>query len=107
MSGTRTLTEVVGLDVAKDLTLTARTVDGTEAHRLGLATRVAPDLEAAHRVADELVSQLVAHDAHALAAAKRLLDGAAHGSAPRAFARERRAQLRLLRRLDRSGLPGR
>ncbi|GAA5164598.1 crotonase/enoyl-CoA hydratase family protein [Ornithinimicrobium tianjinense] len=107
MSGTRTLTEVVGLDVAKDLTLTARTVDGTEAHRLGLVTRVAGDLAAAHGVTDELVSQLVAHDRGALASAKRLLDGAARGSAHRAFARERRAQLGLLRRLDRSGLPGR
>ncbi len=104
MGGTRTLTEVVGLDVAKDLTLTARSVDGTEAVRLGLATRVAVDAAA---VADELVSQVVRHDPRAVARAKRLLDGAVTAPAYLTLARERRTQLALLARLDRTGLPGR
>lgn len=102
MSGTRSLVEVVGLDVAKELTLTARLVGGTEAHRLGLVTRVADDPVAA---AEELVAQMVTHDRVALGRAKRLLDGAVTSSPRRAFARERRAQLGLLRRMDRSALP--
>jgi enoyl-CoA hydratase/carnithine racemase len=104
MSGIRTLTEVVGLDVAKDLTLTARSVTGEEAARLGLATRVAADPAAA---ADELVAQVVRHDREAVARAKRLLDRAVTAPAYLTLARERRAQLALLARLDRSGLPGR
>lgn len=104
MSGIRSLTEVVGLDVAKELTLTARMVGGEEAVRLGLATRVAEDPMAA---AAELVAQMVAHDRETLARAKKLLDGAVGSSPRRVFARERRAQLRLLARMDRSGLPGR
>ncbi|MFK5634413.1 MULTISPECIES: crotonase/enoyl-CoA hydratase family protein [unclassified Ornithinimicrobium] len=102
MSGTRSLVEVVGLDVAKDLTLTARLLSGAEAHRLGLVTRVADDPLAA---AEELVAEMVTHNREALGRAKRLLDGAVSSSPRRAFARERGAQLGLLRRMDRSALP--
>jgi enoyl-CoA hydratase/carnithine racemase len=104
MSGTRTLVELVGLDVAKELTLTARTFSGEEAHRLGLVTRVADE---PHTVAADLVAQITAHDAEAVARGKRLLDRAVTASARSAFRRERLAQLRLLARLDRGGLPGR
>ena len=55
----------------------------------------------------DLVGQMAAHDREALARAKKLLDGAVTASPRRTFARERRAQLRLLARMDRSGLPGR
>lgn len=103
MSGIRSLTEVVGLDVAKELTLTARSVAGEEAVRIGLATRVADDPVAA---AQELVAQMITHDRTALARAKKLLDGAVGSGPRRVFARERRAQLGLLARMDRSGLPG-
>ncbi len=104
MSGTRSLVELVGLDVAKDLTLTARLLDGQEAHRLGLVTRVADD---PHAAALELVGQMTEHDPVALARGKRLLDRAVGATARATFARERRAQLRLLARMDRRGLPGR
>lgn len=104
MSGTRSLVELVGLDVAKELTLTARTVSGTEAHRLGLVTRVANDPQAE---ASALVSEMVAHDRDALARGKRVLDRAVTSSARSTFRRERRAQLGLLARMDRRGLPGR
>jgi enoyl-CoA hydratase/carnithine racemase len=40
MTGTQLLPQVVGLDVAKELTFTGRMVDGEEAVRIGLATRV-------------------------------------------------------------------
>ena len=44
---TRALTELLPLDVAKELTLTARRIEGTEAARIGLATRVSEDPVAA------------------------------------------------------------
>jgi enoyl-CoA hydratase/carnithine racemase len=40
MTGTQMLPRLVGLDVAKELTLTGRVVTGTEAVQLGLATRL-------------------------------------------------------------------
>jgi enoyl-CoA hydratase/carnithine racemase len=40
MTGTQLLPQVVGLDVAKELTFTGRMVEGEEALRIGLATRV-------------------------------------------------------------------
>ena len=39
MTGTQLLPELVGRDVAKELTYTARVVSGEEAVRIGLATR--------------------------------------------------------------------
>ncbi len=43
MTGTQLLPELVGRDVAKDLTFTGRMVSGAEAVALDLATRVEPD----------------------------------------------------------------
>jgi enoyl-CoA hydratase/carnithine racemase len=43
MSITRTLPRLVGIDVAKELTMTARVFSGDEAHRLGVVTHVAHD----------------------------------------------------------------
>ncbi|HSP60774.1 MAG TPA: crotonase/enoyl-CoA hydratase family protein [Ornithinimicrobium sp.] len=103
MGGVRSLVELVGLDVAKELTLTARSVGGTEAADLGLVTRVADD---PHAAATGLVAQMVGHDRRALGRAKHLLDGAVGARARTVFARERRAQLGLLARMDRSGVPG-
>jgi enoyl-CoA hydratase/carnithine racemase len=40
MTGTQLMPRVVGLDVAKELTFTGRMVEGDEAVRIGLATRV-------------------------------------------------------------------
>ncbi|MEU4564547.1 crotonase/enoyl-CoA hydratase family protein [Actinoplanes sp. NPDC023936] len=93
MTGIRSLTEVVGPDVAKRLTMTAERFDGTEAHRLGLVTELAEDpVKAATAFAESLLSR----SPDALAAAKRLVDGALTGSARRTFGRERREQIRLL-----------
>jgi len=56
MTGTQLLPRVVGLDVAKELTFTGRMVEGEEAVRLGLATRVSDEplhdaLVLAHEIA--------------------------------------------------------
>lgn len=94
MSGIRSLAQVVGIDVAKRLTMTAAMFDGTEAHRLGLATEVAADpVEAATAFA----RQLSERSPDALAAAKRLFNDTWNASPRRTFARERIEQLRLLR----------
>lgn len=93
MSGVRSLAEVVGIDTAKRLTMTAETFSGEEAHALGLATGVAADPVAA---ADDLVEQLTERSPDALAAAKRLFNDTWHASPRRTFARERIEQARLL-----------
>jgi enoyl-CoA hydratase/carnithine racemase len=71
MTGTVMLPRLVGLDVAKELTLTGRMVSGEEAVRLGLATRVAEDPRAA---AFELAADLVTKSPDALREGKRLLN---------------------------------
>lgn len=86
MTGTWMLPRLVGLDVAKELTFTGRMVEGPEAVRLGLATRVAEDPRAA---AMELAREIAGKSPDAVRAAKRLLN--ASGSVPIAeqFANER------------------
>lgn len=94
MSGVRSLTEIVGPDVAKRLTMTAEQFSGAEAQRLGLVTELHEEpIKAATAFAESLLTK----SPDALAAAKRLIDGALTGSARHTFARERWEQLRLLR----------
>ena len=71
MTGTVMLPKLVGLDVAKELTLTGRIVLGTEAVALGLATREADDPLTA---AMELAADLVTKSPDALREGKRLLN---------------------------------
>ncbi|WP_431927841.1 crotonase/enoyl-CoA hydratase family protein [Amycolatopsis tucumanensis] len=71
MTGTQVLPELVGRDVAKELTFTGRIVSGTEAVSLGLATRVADDPRAE---ALELARSIAGRSPDAVRAAKRLLD---------------------------------
>jgi len=71
MTGTWMLPRLVGLDVAKELTFTGRMVEGEEAARIGLATRVADDPVAA---AKELAAEIASKSPDAVRAAKRLLN---------------------------------
>ena len=73
MSGTQTLRHLVRLDVAKELTYTARIVPGPEAVALGLATRVS---ERPREEASELAREIAGRSPDAVRAAKRLLDAA-------------------------------
>jgi enoyl-CoA hydratase/carnithine racemase len=85
MTGTQLLPELVGRDVAKELTYTARIVSGEEAVRIGLATRADPDpLAAAFAMAKEIAGR----SPHAIRAAKRLLDLAGRTDLASGFAAE-------------------
>jgi enoyl-CoA hydratase/carnithine racemase len=77
MTGTYTLRQLVGLDVAKELTFTGRMVAGDEAVKLGIATRVSDN---PHEDALKLAAQIAASSPHAIRAAKRLLNQS--GSVP-------------------------
>lgn len=73
MTGTQLLPRVVGLDVAKELVFTGRMLDGAEAVRLGVATRVADDPRAE---AFALAAEIAAKNPAAVRGAKELLNRA-------------------------------
>jgi len=85
MTGSQLLPELVGRDVAKELTFTGRMVSGEEAVALGLATRVDPD---PRRAALELAGSIARRSPHAIRAAKRLLDLAGRADLKTGFAAE-------------------
>jgi enoyl-CoA hydratase/carnithine racemase len=87
MTGSQLLPELVGRDVAKELTFTGRVVSGTEAVALGLATRVADDPRAA---ALELARSIAGRSPDAIRGSKRLLDLAGRVSLEEGFAAEQR-----------------
>ncbi|WP_110182263.1 enoyl-CoA hydratase-related protein [Nocardioides solisilvae] len=70
MTGTQVLPGLVGRDVALDLALTGRTVDGEEAHRLGLVTRLDPEPREA---ALALAREVAGHSRSATRGIKRLV----------------------------------
>jgi enoyl-CoA hydratase/carnithine racemase len=87
MTATLMLPRLVGLDVAKELTFTGRMVEGEEAVRLGLATRVAADPRAA---ALELAREIAGKSPHAVRGAKRLLEGTVTSTPAEQLEAERR-----------------
>ncbi|ACY97806.1 MULTISPECIES: enoyl-CoA hydratase/isomerase family protein [Thermomonospora] len=98
LTGTKPLVDIVGVHRAIDICLTARKVPAEEAARLGLAERVVPaaELETAVR---ELTGALLAVDAGAAVATKRLLWQAPGNTLEEQCAAERREQLARLRAL--------
>jgi enoyl-CoA hydratase/carnithine racemase len=86
MTGTATLPRLVGPDVAKELTWTGRTVSGSEAVSLGLATRASDDpLEAALALARDIAAK----SPHAVRGAKRLIDASLGNDMATQYAAER------------------
>lgn len=71
MTGTAMLSRLVPLDVAKELTWTGRMVEGEEAVRLGLATRVSAD---PRKDALALAAEIAGRNPDAIRAGKRLLN---------------------------------
>jgi len=93
MSGVQALSELVGIDTAKRLTMTAEMISGDRAHDLGLVTELDADPVVA---ATAFAQRLAERSPDALAAAKRLFDDTWHRSPRRTFARERIEQAFLL-----------
>jgi enoyl-CoA hydratase/carnithine racemase len=87
MTGSQLLPELVGRDVAKELTFSGRVVRGDEAVALGLATRVDPD---PRQAAFELARAIAGRSPHAIRAAKRLLDLAGRVDLETGFAAEQK-----------------
>lgn len=71
---TQRLARLVGPAVAKDLVFTGRTIDATEALRIGLVNRVV-EPDRLDTETDELAAQLAKGPHVALALAKRVIDG--------------------------------
>jgi len=94
MSGTVTLSELVGTDRAKRLTMTGEIISGEQAHAYGLATGVDAD---PGKLAQEFVDAIIARSPDSVAASKRLLNNVRRGSIRSAFGRERRFQLAMFR----------
>jgi enoyl-CoA hydratase/carnithine racemase len=93
MSITRALPRLVGIDVAKELTYTARVFSGTEARELGVVTHVEGDpLGAARALASEIASK----SPDAVRSAKRLYDESWTGSPEETLALEASMQRRLI-----------
>src|SRR5918998_1119607 len=76
VGGCSRLPAVVGLGVAKELIMASKIIDGREAHRIGLANRVAPadELDA---TTEGLVNDLLQCAPHAVGLAKRVMDASA------------------------------
>jgi enoyl-CoA hydratase/carnithine racemase len=93
MSGIHSLAEMVGMDVAKKLTMTADVISGKEARELGLVTGLDANPLAA---AAALIRQLKGRSPDQLAAAKRIFNDTWTASPRRTFSRERIEQAWLL-----------
>jgi enoyl-CoA hydratase/carnithine racemase len=93
MSITRTLPRLVGIDVAKELTFTGRVLDASEAHALGLVTRLDDDPLAAARA---LAAQIAERSPDAVRRAKRLFNESWTAPAQESLALEAQLQSELV-----------
>jgi enoyl-CoA hydratase/carnithine racemase len=93
MTGTQLLPELVGRDVAKELTFTGRVVEADECKELGLITRIDDD---PHHAALELAKLIATKSPSAVRYAKRLLDQAGRVSLGEGFQAEAELQTRLI-----------
>jgi enoyl-CoA hydratase/carnithine racemase len=76
VGGSSRLPAVVGLGRAKELIMTARTIDATEAERIGLVNRVVAPHEL-EQATQALVDELLANSHVAVGRAKRVMDASA------------------------------
>ncbi len=91
VGGCSRLPAIVGLGNAKELIMTGKVIDGLEAHRIGLANRIAPaaELDAA---TEALTGELVAAAPRAVGLAKRVIDAAAKPALSATLEQEVQAQ---------------
>lgn len=76
VGGCSRLPAIVGLGNAKELIMTGKVIDGHEAHRIGLANRIAP-AEELDACTETLANELLAAAPRAVGLAKRVMDAAA------------------------------
>ena len=76
LGGCSRLPAIVGLANAKELVMTGKLIDGHEAHRIGLANRIAP-AEQLDSCTEGLAAELLAGAPRAIGLAKRVMDAAA------------------------------
>jgi enoyl-CoA hydratase/carnithine racemase len=76
VGGSTRLPALVGLGRAKELIMTARLIDATEAERIGLVNRVVAP-EQLEQATQQLVDELLANSPVAVGRAKRVLDASA------------------------------
>ena len=93
MSGTVTLGRLVRPDVAKELAMTGRMVDGAEAVRIGLATRVS---ETPYDDAMALARDIAGKNPHAVRGIKHLFDHGVSATPAEQFAEERKVIFSLI-----------
>ncbi|MGH3349989.1 MAG: crotonase/enoyl-CoA hydratase family protein [Nocardioides sp.] len=93
MTGIRSLSEVVGIDTAKKITMTAEQFNGERAFELGLVTELSADPVA---TATAFARKLCERSPDQLAATKRLFNDTWYAPIKRTFSRERIEQLKLL-----------
>jgi enoyl-CoA hydratase/carnithine racemase len=87
MTGTLMLSRLVRDDVVKDLVFSARVISGTEAHELGVVTRISDSpLEVAMQIAKEIAGR----SPDAVRGAKALINRLSNAGAAEHFAEERR-----------------
>jgi enoyl-CoA hydratase/carnithine racemase len=93
MALSKTLLDLIPMDLAKELTFSGRILSGEEAVVLGLATRVVDDpVDEAMQMAELIAGK----SPHAIRAGKQLLDSAGSLSVADAFLLETKLQLGLI-----------
>ncbi|MFC9089604.1 enoyl-CoA hydratase/isomerase family protein [Nocardiopsis dassonvillei] len=105
LTGTKPLVDIVGVNRAIEICLTARRVGAQEARDLGLAELVVPADELSAAV-DDVVAALLATDRAAATATKALLQQAAGNTLQRQVEAERAAQAARLAALARASVDG-
>lgn len=99
VGGCSRLPAIVGLGNAKELIMTGKIIDGHEAHRIGLANRIAPSDEL-DAVTDALAAELSACAPRAVGLAKRVMDAAAKPALAATLEQEVTAQEQLAASAD-------
>ncbi len=89
MSGSQTLRDLVGLDVAKELTFTGRIIEAAEADKLGLVTRIS---ENPLDESMEMARTIALKNPDAIKAAKSLFEKTWHGDSGEGLELEEKLQ---------------
>ena len=93
MSASQTIRDLVSIDVAKELIFTGKIINGEEAARLKLVTRVC---EKPHEEAMILAKEIASKNPDAVRAAKKLLNEVWHGDSARGLRLESELEMTLI-----------